>query len=159
MRLSCAALPCSLWRFFHRRCAIPSIAARPAAPADDFGNCQFRYAARIAEGGIEDGHPALRCRLHIHLIRADTETANRHQVRRRLQHTFADVGLRPDPEDVHIGQPLDQLLLGKRSGVFFDPADIARAKCLFRNRMNVFQKDTLIGFLDGGALLTFSEPF
>jgi len=113
----------------------------PPRQHDHFGDCQLRHAARIAERRIKDGHASSRRRLHIHLIRADTEAAHSDQVGRRIQHAFGNVRLRSNPKDVHIGQSLYQLVLGKRAGVFLDLSKIARAKCLLRDGMNIFQKE------------------
>ena len=72
----------------------------------DFGNRQFRHAARIAERRVEDSHAAPRGGIHVDLVRPDAEASDSHELRRRFQNPLIDLGLGTDAQDLHVGQHL-----------------------------------------------------
>jgi len=74
---------------------------QPSQQHNDFGDDQFRDAPRVAERGIEYGHPFQRGRLEVHLVRPDAERPHRQEVGRTLENVPGHLGPRSDAEQRH----------------------------------------------------------
>ncbi len=70
---------------------------------------QLDDTAGVGERRVEDGDPARGRVDEVHLVGADAEAAHREEVLSRVQGTGRHLGVRPDAEQRHAGQGVDQL--------------------------------------------------
>jgi len=83
------------------------------------------------------------CGRQIDLVGADAEAADRRQLRRARQHRLGQQRARPDPEEVRVGDLLDQRLVGKRLGRGHDLRVAVLAQRLDGPRVDAFEQDEL----------------
>ena len=84
---------------------------QPAGQRDELGNGQLDDAAGIGERCVEDGDTALGGRGQVDLVRADAERAHGEQILTRVHGPRRQLGLGAQAQQVHPGQPGDQLVL------------------------------------------------
>ena len=80
---------------------------------DRLGDHQLGHAARVGIGRIEHRHAEFPRRVQIHLIGTDAEAAHRQQPLGMGQHVIRQLRARTDADDVRIGDPLLELVLGQ----------------------------------------------
>ena len=82
------------------------IAVRNAAHQQDrFRQHQLRDAARVGKGRVENRDAAVLRDVEIHLVGADAETADGHQLGSILQHSSRELGRRTDAHDIGVRVP------------------------------------------------------
>ena len=94
---------------------LPRAIREAAGQGDDLGDHELRDAAGVAERGVEDGDPAPGRGVEGHLVRPDAEGPEREQAAGLGKHPFGDMGPAPDPEDVHVADPLHERVFRERS--------------------------------------------
>ena len=104
-----------------------------------FGQHQFRDAARIGKGRVENRNAALFGRVQIHLIGADAEAAHAGEARRALEELAIEVGRGADADEVRVRRGFRQFPGAQRLLMRFDIAVAIRLKPLGRARVDAFQ--------------------
>ena len=92
----------------------------PPGERDDLGQGELDDAAGIGERCVEDGDAGAGGGGEIDLVGTDAECADHGQSLGRAQHPRGDLCLRPDAEQAHVLDALDQLVLVERAGHRFD---------------------------------------
>jgi hypothetical protein len=88
---------------------------QPPRHRDDLGQRELDDAAGVGERRVEHRHAALARGRQVDLVDADAERAHRDQIRRGRQDTLGDLRPRPDAEQVHAVDGLDELILTERT--------------------------------------------
>ena len=105
----------------------------------DLGEGEFRDAASVAEGAVEDGHAAVRGGVEIDLVRADAEAADRGERRRGGEHRGVELRARSDAEEVGTGDRVGERVALERSGDRID-LDAGGPQCVRRRGMHAFEE-------------------
>ena len=112
-----------------------------AGQRQDLAQHQLDDTAGVGERRVEDGDPARGRVDEVHLVGADAEAAHGEEVLSRVQGTGRHLGVRPDAEQRHAGQGVDQLALTQRPRPGLDLEPLTSQG--FRgNRVDVLQQQS-----------------
>ena len=110
-----------------------------AQQQDRFGNHQLRHAAGIGEGRVEHGHALAGRGLQVHLVGADTETADGNQFFGGFENLGAELGAGADTDEMGIGDGDLELLRRQGLLVQFDIVVAGPLQGLYRGRVYALQ--------------------
>src|SRR5262249_9035774 len=124
----------------------PAAAMREGVPLgdaahqqDNFGQHQFRHAARVRERRVKDRNAAILRRLEVDLVGADAETADAGELWRLVEQFGGEMGGGTDADEIRIAQGGGELLPGQRFLVILDLRVAVGAKRLYRALMDSFE--------------------
>ena len=114
-----------------------------AQQQNGFGQHQLGHRARVRIGRVEDDDAALARRVQVHLVGADAEAPDGHELVRGREHLGRELGARADADEVRIGDLALELLALQSAGQRFHVRVAGVLQHLERRWMNAFEQQKL----------------